>query len=182
MLHRGFPMNKYLMLTAAALLSSATSIDAKTYCFHFESNAGGSYCDGGRLTTGVDGGMLGGAARAWVHTNNNCVGGTSQGYGFLSKTPGLGKVSLMSDNFLAKNYNSYSTSIAWTFPKRIQQGAPYTIWVGMNGVTFFEVASSGFLVGVDNCKQGTKGRGRTSTLAALRELLRLHRQTKADSR
>src|SRR4051812_37401101 len=103
-------MNKYLMLTAAALLSSATAVDAQTYCFHFTtSHGGGSYCDSGRISTSVDGGALNGTVRAWVHINNNCAGGTSQGYGFLDKAPGLGKVSLMSDDVLAKNYSSYNT-------------------------------------------------------------------------
>jgi hypothetical protein len=91
------------MLTAAALLSSATTVAAKTYCFQF----GGPYCDGGRVSTGVDGGALSGAVRAWVHTSNNCASGTSQGYGLLARTPGIGKVSLMSDDIYAKNYGDF---------------------------------------------------------------------------
>ena len=66
-------MNKYLMLSAAAVLSSVTAVHAGTYCFGFATNGGGSYCDGGMIFTGLDGGAFGGSLRAWRHTN--CSGG-----------------------------------------------------------------------------------------------------------
>jgi hypothetical protein len=166
-------MNKYLMLTAAALLSSATTVEANTFCFQFS----GDSCDGGRLSTGVDGGALSGTVRAWVHTNNNCAGGTSQGYGFLAKTPGLGKVSLMSDDFFAKNYGTYSIAVSWNLPKRIENGAPWSVWIGMDGVTFFE-DNSGVFVNAGKCHNRAPNHGRKSTLDSVRELVRAHRTSK----
>jgi hypothetical protein len=168
------------MLTAAALLSSVTTVDAKTYCFKFGTAGGGSYCDTGRISTGVGGGALSGALRAWVHTNNDCVSGTSQGYGFLSKTPGIGKVSLMSDDILAENYGNYSTAVSYALPKKIRNGQPWSAWVGMNGTNFFE-AGSGYIINVGDCQNRPVNHARKSTLDSMRELIRMHRNAKAIS-
>jgi hypothetical protein len=170
-------MNKYLMLTAAALLGSATTVDAKTYCFTF-ATAGEQGCDGGRLYTGLDGGALNGAVQAWIHADNNCAGATSQGYGFLSKTVGLGKVSLMSDDFFARNYGIYNEALTYVLPKKIENGAPWRLWAGLNGTSAFK-AGSGFLVNVGNCQNRAAHHGGKSTLDGLRELIRLHRNAKA---
>jgi hypothetical protein len=96
-------MNKYLLMSAAAVIAGTTTAGAGTYCFNFASANSGSYCDSGMIFTGVDGGAFSGALRAWTHENNNCGGGASEGYGILGKTNGLGKVSFMSDDFYAKN-------------------------------------------------------------------------------
>jgi hypothetical protein len=169
-------MNKYLMLTAAALLASATTVDAKTYCFVF----GDDRCDGGKVFTGVDDGALSGAVRAWVHTNNDCLGDTSEGYGFLSETSGLGKVSLMSDDYLAKNYGSFSTAISYVLPKNLTRVAPCAAWLGIDGTTFFEVGS-GVIYPYD-CQNAAKAQGRKSTLDGLRELIRAHHNALVETR
>ena|ERR1700734_1463226 len=171
-------MNKYLMLTAAALLSSAATVDAKTYCFYFATNVG-SYCDGGRVYTGVDGGALNGAVRAWVHTNNNCNGGTSQGQGILGKTAGLGKVSVMSDNIEAENYGIYSEQLSYGLPKKIKSWQPWTLWVGLNGTTSFE-GNSG-IIWEQNCQSPAGNHGRKSTLDGVKEIITAYRNAKAFS-
>lgn len=173
-------MTRYLMLTAAALLSSAatTTVDANTYCFSFSTSE--ILCDGGMVQTGVDGGAFNGAVRAWVHTNNNCYSGTSQGQGMLGTTRGLGKVSNMSDNYLAKNYGNFSEQISYTLPKKFQNGAMWTAWIGRNGTTSFEVGS-GVIINVGNCPNRPVNNSRKSTLDRLRQIIAAHRNTKTIS-
>jgi hypothetical protein len=167
-------MNKYLMLTAAALLSSAATVDAETYCFYF-----GGYCDGGRVYTGVDGGALNGAVRAWVHTNNNCASGTSQGQGILGKLSVLGKTSIMSDNIEAKNYGIYSEQLSYGLPKKIESWQPWTAWVGLGGTTSFEVNSG--LIFEQNCQNPAAHHGRKSTLDVVKAIIAADRNAKARS-
>jgi hypothetical protein len=175
-------MNKYLMLTAAALLSSAATIsaDAKTYCFAFGTGGGTYPCTVYRIYTGVDGGALNGAVRTIVYNNNSCLGGTSQGYGLLAKTPGIGKASLMSDDFFAKNYGNYSTALSFLLPKRIKNGQPLSVWLGMNGTTFFE-AESGYVIREGKCQSPAVSHGRKSILDGVKEIIAAHRNAKPRS-
>jgi hypothetical protein len=165
-------MNKYLMLSAAALLAGTATAGAGTYCFNFGTANGGSYCDGGVLYTGVDSGIYHKAVRSWRHVNNNCAGASSNGMGILAKTKGLGDASAMSDNGFAQNYGIFSEQLIYTFPKKIKNGRPITIWIEFNGTSSFE-ANSGTLQGVTKCKAGDVpvGHGRTSTLAGVKALL-----------
>ena len=170
-------MNKYLMLSAAAVIAGTVAADARTYCFHFATFDGGDYCDGGRISTGVDGGALSGAARAWSHLNNNCASGVSQGYGLLAKTSGIGEVSVMSDDYFARNYGNFSSALSFILPKKIKDNQLWSVWVGMDGVTFFEV-NSGSLVSVGNCQNPAVNHGRKSTLDGVREIIEAHRNAK----
>jgi hypothetical protein len=172
-------MNKYLMLTAAAVLATTASASAGS-CFSFTMATfdGGAYCDGGRISTGVDGGALSGAVRAWVHTNNNCNSGTSQGQGLLAKIAGLGKSSVMSDTYFAKNYGIYSEQLSFALPKTIKNGQLWTLWVGMNGTTSFEV-NTGVLLNVGKCQNGPKSHGTKSTVDVVKEIIAAHRNAKA---
>jgi hypothetical protein len=172
-------MNKYLMLTIAAALASTASASADTYCFILFTS--GSNCDGGKVQTKVDGGALSGSVRAWAHTNNNCVGATSQGQGLLAKTPGLGKVSLMSDNMLAKNYGIYSEQLSYALPKKIREGAKWTMWVGLSGISVFE-GNYGTLYDVRKGQNCVVGHGRKSTLDGVKGLIAAHRNAKAPSK
>lgn len=163
-------MNKFLMLSAAAVLSSFTAAQAEgVYCFGFGTSGGNPYCDGGRIYTGVDGGAFDGSVRAWQHVNNNCSSGVSSGFGLLSKTPGLRKASMMSDNFS----QNYGTTLAYLLPAKIKDGKPWQLWIGLDG-TFFE-GGSGVLIDVTKCGKAAKANGRKSTLASVRELIRVHR-------
>jgi hypothetical protein len=168
-------MNKYLILSAAGLLASTAIAGAKTYCFHFQPNTSGSYCDGGMITTDVDKGALGGAVRAWVHLSNNCVGGTSQGYGFRSRVRGSGGVSLMSDDYFARNYGNFETAVTYALPNKIREGAPWAIWIGMDGTTFFESGTGGILTNVGTCQNRPAKHGGKSTLEALKAIIGAHR-------
>jgi hypothetical protein len=167
-------MNKYLLMSTAAVIAGTTTAGAGTYCFNFGIN--GDYCDSAMIFTGVDGGAFSGALRAWIHENNNCAGGTSEGYGILGKTNGLGKVSFMSDDFYAKNYHNFTTAVSWTLPRKIKNGQPWTLWIGFSGTTLFE-ASSGVLTGVSKCKNHPLSHGTKSTVALVRKLIAAHRNT-----
>lgn len=152
----------------------------KVYCFTF-ATYGGSFCDGGRVSTGVDGGALNGAVRAWVHTNNNCMSGTSLGYGILSRVPGLGKASLMSDDFEAKTYGNYTTSLGYALPKKLENDQPWSLWIGMDGVSFFE-GNSGVLIRAGQCQSPAVGHGRKSTFDAVKEIIAARRAAMTSSK
>jgi hypothetical protein len=78
-------MNKYLLLSAAALVASAVSAKAGQQEFKFGTAGGGSYCDGG---TGYWSGHL----YWWIHTNADCAGAVYVGGpGIEGKTTRIGK-------------------------------------------------------------------------------------------
>jgi hypothetical protein len=170
-------MNKYLMLTAAAVLAGTAGASAGGTCFQFTfgTAGGGSYCDGGNVYTGVDNRAYSGVLRAWRHTNNNCNGGQSSGYGILGKLTGLGKVSFMSDNIEAQNYGNYSTSLNYTLPKKIKNGQPWGLWIGLNGTTLF-YGNSGVLVNASKCQNGPMSHGSKSTVEGVKAVIQAHRK------
>ena len=176
-------MNKYLMLSAAAVLATTASASAGGNCFMFTfaSANGDPYCDGGTIRTGLDGGAFSGAVRAWVHTNNNCADGQSGGFGILAKINGLGKVSLMSDSLEAQNYGIFSETLNYTLPKKIKNGQPYGLWIGMNGTTLF-YGNGGVLVNVSKCQNGSMSHGTKSTIEGVKEIIAAHRNAKALSK
>ena len=161
-------MNKYLMLSAAAVVASSANAYAGTHTFTFGTASGGAFCDGGTVVTAIGGNK---AVRAWTHTNNNCYGGTSEGQGLLGKVKGIGTLSDMSDTYLGKNYGIYSEQLAYTLPKKIANGQPWTLWIGLDGVTSFE-GNAGVLTSV-----GAKGygKGTTSTFSAVKQLIKNHK-------
>lgn len=171
-------MNKYLMITAAALLSSTATVDAGSYCFAFGTGGGSYPCTIYELSTGVDGGTFGKAARALIATNESCTGATNQGYGLLSKVRGLGNVSLMSDDVLAKMYGIYSTAISYALPKQIKNGQPMSLWVGMDGVTFYE-ALSGYLIRVGVCQVPSTNHSHRSALDVVKAIIAAHRNARS---
>ena len=161
-------MNKYLMMSAAAVLASTAGANASgtPHSFVFATAGGSSYCDGGTVYTGVDGGAFSGTVRAWQHTNNNCSGGVSTGQGLLGKALAIGKASDMSDNYFG-NYKSIALN--YTLPKKIKNGQPWTLWVEFSGTTSFE-GNSGVLVNTNPGHKGAK-----STVANLKTLITAHR-------
>jgi hypothetical protein len=162
-------MNKYLMLTAAAVLAGTASANAGTHSFTFATAGGTPYCDGGTVYTGRDGGIYSGAVWSWQHTNNNCASGVSTGQGILGKTTGFGKVADMSDNFEAQNYGIYSEVLNYTLPKKLKPGQPWTSWIELGGSTSFE-GNSGVLANPMPGHEGTQ-----STLASAKSLIQAHR-------
>ena len=161
-------MNKYLMLSAAAILA-ATNAKAGTvlYSFQFGTGGGGSYCDGGTVYSN------GLPVMSWQHTNNNCASGVSYGMGSAGKFEGVkGKYALMSDSFFAQNYGIFSEYLAYLLPEKLKCGkSRWTLWVGLNGTTAF-VGNSGPLLCVN--APARKGNGK-STSAGLKELIAVHR-------
>ena len=165
-------MNKYLMMTAAALLAGTASANAGTHSFIFGTANGGVYCDGGTVYTGRDGGIYSGAVWSWQHTNNNCASGVSTGQGILGKTIGLGKVAEMSDTFFAQNYGIYSEVLNYVLPKRLKAGQPWSAWIDLNGTTSFE-ANNGVLQNPMPGHEGTQ-----STLASVKSFIQAHRDAR----
>jgi hypothetical protein len=156
-------MNKYLMLSAAAVLAT-TGASAGTFqhSFTFGTSGGGAYCDGGSVYTS------GSTVWSWQHTNNNCASGVSYGQGHLSKNGTLGKAADMSDNYFGKNYGIFSEYLNYTLPKKLANGKPWTLWVGINGTTSFE-GNAGVLTNVA-ARKGAK-----STTAGLKQLIAVHK-------
>jgi hypothetical protein len=159
-------MNRYLLMSAAALLASTGAAGAATHSFTFGTTNGGSYCDGGTITTGLGNGYL----ATWIHTNNNCASGTSQGTGFLIRVKGLGEVWWMSDNYLAKNDGIYNEYLSYAFQKKIKNGSKWSVWIGLSGYTNFE-ANSGLLANVTAGAHRVKSRGTASTAASVAKLI-----------
>lgn len=164
-------MNKYLLMSAAAVLASTGAATAGTHSFTFATASGTAYCDGGTATTGLSSGV----ADAWKHTNNNCASGTSMGGGLLGKVHGLGKVYDNSDNFEAKNYGVYTEQLAYVLPKKIKTDGKWSLWVSLSGTSNFE-GNSGELINVTAGAHGIKSHGTTSTTAMVKQLVATHRQ------
>ena len=164
-------MNKYLMLGAAALLASAANATAAAYTFTF-GTSGYPFCDGGILVT-QDNGVR---SAAWIHTNNNCSGGTSEGLAILTRVTGLGLVYDLSDTYLGKNYGIYSEQINYTVPAKPKNGSRWTQWIGMDGVTSFE-GNFGALVDVTKGAIHNAGRGTKSTASVVRQAIAAHRRS-----
>ena len=163
-----FLMNKYLMMSAAAVLASTGANTATAASFQFGTAGGGSYCDGGTLTHNS------GAAYSWQHTNANCASAVSYGQGLLGKTAGLGKISNMSDTYFGQLYGIFSEYLSYTMPKKIKNGAQWTLWVGINGVSSFE-GNSGVLINVSPAARKPSGHSKVSTLKSVKQLIALHR-------
>ena len=162
-------MNKYLTLSAAALFASTAAAAAATYTFSFGTSSGGTYCDGGILY--IQNNTV--KSASWVHTNDNCAGGTSQGYGFLAKVKGLGKVYPMSDNSFYKNYGIYSEQLIYVLPAKPKDNAPFELWIGLDGITTFQ-ETSGVLKNVTKGAAHIPGTGTKSTVAAVRQMIATH--------
>jgi hypothetical protein len=157
-------MNKYLMLSAAAVLASSASAYAGSHTFVFGTASGGSYCDGGTVVTAIGGNK---AVRAWKHTNNNCASGTSEGQGLVGKIKGLKKASDMSDTFEGKNYGVFSEQLSYTLPGAIKTGGTWTLWIGLNGTTSIE-GTSGVL---NQVNARSMGKGKTSSASVVKALI-----------
>jgi hypothetical protein len=163
-------MNKYLMLSAMALLAGTTCAAAKDFCYEFGFDG---YCDGGMISWNTSTAFHG-AVRSWRHLNNNCASGTSEGFGILGKTKGLGDYVTVSDDFYAKNYGIYSEQIAYSLPAKIKDGAKFYLWLSLDGSTF--LGNSGTLENVEKCQVGrTFGHGRRSTLDGVKAILEARR-------
>lgn len=160
-------MNKYLLMSAAALLAGTGAANAGTHSFVFGSQGGGSFCDGGTVVTGLSGGI----SDAWKHTNTNCSSGTSQGGGLFGKVEGLGRVFELSDNYEAKS-GIYNVVTYYTLNKRLTM---WTMWTCYSATTCIE-NNNGPLKHVTAGADAAKGNSTTSTAAKVAELVAASRR------
>lgn len=132
-------MNKYLLLTAAALIGTATSWTGKAnaggggpYTIQFE-----GYCDGMTfhrtnappLATGL-------------HLNNDCAGGTAPVAGTVNKK-----------EFLLFETGS-SLQYAYAIYKPIRNGGTYAVSVCYSGTTCFLAGSGTYSLGCCQARNG----------------------------
>jgi hypothetical protein len=158
-------MNKYLLLSAVAALASGNAhAGTAVHSWKFASSAGGTYCDGGTLYTN------GTSLWAWRHTNIECRGVSSTGYGRFGRLDGFGKGAAMSDNLVALNYGTNFFAVSFVIPKKIKDGAHWELDVGFTGTTAF-IGNSGTLVNVTNGAHAPTSHGTVSTMQAVRDLI-----------
>jgi hypothetical protein len=143
-------MNKYFLLSAAAVLASTAANASSTIgSYNFGTAAGTSSCTGFNVSTGPD----------------------SFGLGLLGKSKAVkGKTATMSDNYFAIDYGISSEYASFTLPAKLKAGQPWELWLGMNGTTAF-LANTGVLV----ANNGAKHRTGKSIRAGLKELIQAHR-------
>lgn len=163
-------MNKYLMITAAALLAGGTGAHAGTHSFVFGTANGGSTCTSFTVTTGLDGGIDHNGA--WAIVYHSCNGGSNFGQGLVEYgVKHLGDVADMSDTILGQAYGVYSQQLSVALPRKLKAGKPWSLWLGIDGISSFEM-NSGVLL---NDGAGRHG-GRKSVLDAVRQLLPARRK------
>lgn len=164
-------MNKYLLLSAAAVMAGTAGAQAGTpvHSWTFASSGGTPYCDGGTLYTN------GSSIWAWQHTNNNCASGVSNGTGRNGKQGAFGKGADMSDNLYAVNYGYSSIAINFLLPAKFSgKKANWALDVEFSGTTAFQ-GNSGILV---NVTPGHKNGSHKSTVTALKTLIAAHKAAK----
>jgi hypothetical protein len=121
-------MNKYLMISAAAILGSVSPAfagdQAKTHTIHFYSSGGQSYCDGMTFAkTGVH-------VAAGQHLNEDCNGRDGQVIGTVDTTA----------FHLSENYSN-SIALLYDIFKPIRNGGTWDVWVCFSGTSCFESGS-----------------------------------------
>jgi hypothetical protein len=156
-------MNKYLMLSAAAVLAGTVEANADSVGFQFGTIGGAPLCDTGTVTAN-------GVVWAWQHGFLDCGGGVSNGQGLLSKVEGVGKGAMMSDNHTA-NYTS--VGISYWLPRKLKNGSVWSLWVEFSGTTSFKYES-----GVIIRSGAAARRGAQDTLSRVRALVRAHRRAR----
>ena len=111
-------MNRYLMMSAAALLAGTVSANAGQQEFTFGTAGGGAYCDGGT-------GYWAKHTYWWIHTNADCAGAVYiGGPGLEGKTTGIGKNINMFDT---ADFALAGLECSIDFPPRFKIGAKYLV-------------------------------------------------------
>jgi len=172
-------MNEYLMMSAAAVLAGTASgaANAATHSFTFASAYGNPYCDGGTVyETGTNSTLW-----TWAHTNNNCAGGVSYGFGVRGKSPaciypptGIEFIcAVMSDPYFCQNDGLCSWSISYALPKKIKTGQPYLLFIKFSGTSSFPGGYGVLVNAMPNHK------AKNSTISRMKELIALHRNSRS---
>lgn len=153
-------MNKYLLISAAALLASAASADAVTVTFS-------GYCGSIILTP---------QGKRFNAQYIGCSGQlTGTGFGVAEKIKGVGKFVDLSDNALGNNYGIYSEYLNYQLSLPLKNGGSWSLWVGVNGISSFEGNSGTY--NVDGA-----GRGGRNIVAETRALLEKLKSTRTAAR
>jgi hypothetical protein len=152
---QGVLTNKYLLMSAAALLASTAAASAGERQFQFGSVFGGSYCDG-------ETGYWSGANYQWVHTNADCAGATGIGNpGIEGKTPTLGKVVDMTDTYTMQNPGACS----YVFPSKFRLGGKWSFVCNNLDGTKFKL--KGGVLASPNANAGDATKSSLSTVKAM---------------
>ena len=128
-------MNKYLMLSAAALFGSALPAfagdQARMHTIHFETANGASYCDGMSFQ------KTGRHIAAGLHLKDNCA----------SNVQVVGTVDKKAFQ-LSQNYNSgHSIALMYDIFKPIRNGGTWDLWICFSGTSCFEGNSGVYKLG-----------------------------------
>jgi hypothetical protein len=154
-------MNKYLMMTAAALLGSAAPALAaadqyKTHTVHFFTASGvNSYCDGASFQKPR--GPTASAIAMGLHLNEDCAGKNGQIVGGVNKTV---------YSFFEIDSLVTSESFVFNIYKPIKSGGAWDLWVCLNATSCFEGTAGVYKLGFP------AGRGsRASTVSRVAEMI-----------
>lgn len=158
-------MNKYLMMSAAALLATTAGAHAKgggLTQFTFGTAGGGSYCDGGTLH------QTSKTAWAWTHNYEAGCGYSYNafGVGLNGKNNLTGKSAGMTDNTYSRQSG---IALEYVLPAKMKAGGPWEIYYTEGGVSAAEL-NSGVLVAGLPTHYSHKG----STADAVKNLIKNH--------
>jgi len=150
-------MNKYLMMTAAAVLGSASPAlaadQSKTHTIHFLTASGGSYCDG--MSFQKSRAPNAPAIATGLHLNEDCAGKVGQMIGTVNKTA----------FHLSENYSS-SVAYMYDIFKPIRNGGTWDLWICYSGTTCFEGGGGIYKLGFP-----ASGGSHTPTTARVAEII-----------
>ena len=161
-------MNKYLMMTAAALLASTGGANAGQQQFTFGTSGGQPYCDGGT-------GAWSGNIYIWEHLNADCNGRNYVGGpGIEGRTRGIGRNVNMFDTFSIANNSGFLCS--YDFPRKFKIGGPWSLWCSFSGSFPSELNSGVLLSSQPKPPAATK-----SSLSAVKAIVAERRSRKSQT-
>jgi len=134
-------MNKYLMLSAAALIATTAGAHAKgkgLTQFTFGTAGGGEYCDGGTIHKASK------SLWGWTHNYEAGCGYSYNafGLGVTGKNKQNGDNAAMSDNTYSRQSG---ITINYVLPKNMKAGGTWTLYLTEGGTSTFE-GNSGVLI------------------------------------
>ena len=148
-------MNKYLMMSAAAVLTAT---------------GGSAHAAGEQSGNIVFSGTCSGIALHWqgqayAAAYLNCSGTpTAYGQGLAGKTKGIGKNVDLSDNYVIDGSNTESVNFDISLP--LKNGGKWFLWLQLSGVTSFEANAGKYNLG-GATKYGTGQSVLAKSLAAI---------------
>ena len=151
-------MNKYLMISAAALLSSATGTAAATAKWKYD-----VVCVGDTPSIGL--------THSRVVYNAKWLDGIETGFGLAAKTKGIGNNVDLSNNYFG---DARSVALNFDLSLPLKDGKAWTMWVELSGISSFEANAGTYTVNCTDSKRS--GRNVIAETRALIERLKRARQ------